>query len=61
MAMANPGQKETQVNFILCPSATQLTEHLQPAPQRIPHAPNKGKVPVKGHQVKAIEKKNWKT
>lgn len=43
MAMAPLGQKETQVNFVLCPSATQFTELLQPAPQRIPHAPNKGK------------------
>lgn len=58
MAMAPLGQKETWVNFLLCPSATQFTELLQPAPQKMPHAPNKGKVPVKGHRVKVIRKEN---
>lgn len=58
MAMASLGQKETQVNFLLRPSATQFTEFLQPTPQRIPHAPYKGKVPVKGHQGKVIKEKN---
>lgn len=47
-----------QVNFLLCPSYSQFTDHLQPTPQRMPHAPNKGKIPVKGHRVKVTGEKN---
>lgn len=44
----------SHINFLLCPSAIQFTDHLQPTPQKMPQAPHRGKMLVKGHHLKVI-------
>jgi len=45
-------------NFPLCPSAVQFTDQLQPTLQKMPQAPHKGKMVVRGHKGKVIGGKN---
>lgn len=42
------------VNFLLCPSAVQFTDQLQPTAQTMPQVLHRGNILVKGHQVKVI-------
>jgi len=43
------------VNFLLCPSAIQFTDYLQPTAQKMPQAPHRGKTPSE----RTPSKSNW--